>query len=336
MPRVTAAHATLRLGATTELSDWVHAVAWSPDSRTVAAACADGSVVTLDSEQATRVVHRHDAPATTLSWSSQGVLASGGEDGAVRIADRKPVAGTQWVGRLAWRPDGGLLAVAQGHHVSLYDPDGRQTATSKPLEATVSCLAWHPRGVEIAAGSYGGVQLLRGLDAGIAKELAWKGSVLELAISPDGKRLAHGNQDASVHFWNLRKSTELEMWGYETKVRELAWRHDGRYLATGGGTCVTLWDFAGRGPSGSKPIDLDQHTDAISWLGFRPASKLLASTAADGMAMLWKPGNDDMALATVALDDRITTAAWSPDGRHLALGGADGTLAITDVTEDEP
>jgi len=322
----------MRLSQAAELGDWIAALAWAPDGGAVAAACADGAIVTLAPGTGDITdVHRHDAPATCLAWSSSGVLASGGQDGRVFIGPRTVQAGGGWVERVAWRPDGATLAVAHGRRVQLRAADAGQVATSRDFPATITCLGWHPGGVHVAAGSYGGVWLLRGRDARVTKPLRWKGSVLELAISADGRRLAHGNQDASVHFWDLRKDTELEMSGYATKVRELAWRHDGRLLATGGGTAVTVWDFSARGPAGTRPRELQQHDEQVSWLGFAPGSPLLASTGADGLALLWKPGRDDLPLASAAMDDRITTAAWSPDGHRLAVGGAHGTLAVLDV-----
>jgi WD40 repeat protein len=328
VPRLTAAQAPFRLTAAASLDDWVHDLAWSADGVEVAAACADGTVVTVDLQERTRIVQRHDGPATTVGRSPRGPLASGGEDGCVVIDGRSHVLGPGWVQQVAWRPDGATLAAAHRRAVHILDPGGARVAASADLPATVACIGWHPRGVELAAGTYGGVHLLRGRDAQPVGRLRWKGSVLALATSPDGRRLAHGNQDASVHFWDLRRGTELEMFGYATKVRELAWRHDARLLATGGGTAVTVWDFAGRGPAGSRPQELEQHTEPVTWLGFQPRSPLLVSTGQDGLAALWKPGAGDLPLATVAVDDHITTAAWSPDGSHLAIGGAGGTVAI--------
>ena len=68
-----------------------------------------------------------------------------------------------------------------------------------------------------------------------------------MAWSPDGKVLAHGNQDATVHFWYAQTGTDLQMSGYPTKVRELGWDFTSRYLATGGGRMPCVWDCqAGR------------------------------------------------------------------------------------------
>ena len=324
------------LGTIAEASaeDWVNSVAFAPAGNRVAVAAADGTVTVVDLHGRTRVVARHEQAAVSVAFSTDGRLASGGQDGQVSIDGTFTRVGKDWVQALAWRPDGAVLALAQGRHVVSLSGDSALLARSSEFPATVACLGWHPRGVQLAAGSYGGVQLLRG--NGLARDglLAWKGSVLELAIAPDGRRLAHGNQDASVHFWDLRKRSELEMWGYQTKVRQLSWRHDSRLLATGGGEEVTLWDFAGRGPAGRKPLVLAAHSELIAWLAFAPGSRRLASIAGDGLLLLWLPGETSQPLAALELDGPPTCGAWSTDGQRLAVGSATGQIVVIDA--DQP
>lgn len=327
---------TARVRVVVEAGAYIAGLAWAPDGERVAYAADDGAVGVVDVAGTVERVAAHDGGALAVGWSMRGDLASAGRDGRVVIGGRAVVAGRGWVERIAWRPDGGLLAAAQGRRVSFWAPDGTAAALTDELPATVSCLGWHPKGVTLAAGTYGGVRLIRANGARIERTLAWRGSILELAISPDGRRLAHGNQDASVHFWDLRRQTELEMAGYATKVRELAWSPDGRWLATGGGDSIVCWDFhRPGGPAGSRPLELVEHEERVTSLAFQPGGRLLASTGRDGLLLLWRPGSGTAAPhgGTVADGVELVTSAWSSDGRRLAAGGADGTLIVVDVEE---
>lgn len=333
MPRVSGAQARVEIIHAIGLDSYVAALAWAPDGSALAIADDDGAVGTLDAAVGRyRELAAHPGGALALAWGRTGVLASGGRDGRLVLDGHTAEIGKAWIERLAWRPDGELLAVASGRRMQFWTPEGDCPDVSEDFPATVACLAWHPRGVTCAAGSYGGVRLLRANGAAIVQRLPWTGSVLELAFNPDGRRLAHGNQDASVHFWDLRKTSELEMSGYATKVRELAWSPDGRWLATGGGATATLWDFhRPRGPAGSRPLELDRHDDRITALAFQPGGDLLATVARDGLVLLWQPGDDDLPIGGTAFDAPVSALAWAPDGHRLAIGGADGTAAVLEL-----
>lgn len=326
------AQASLRLGWSQPLGDWIAGARFSPDGSEVAAAAADGAVslVAIGGGEPRELAH-HRGGALALDFAPDGMLASGGADGRLALVPGPAVGvGEGWVEHVAWSPSGGLLAVAEGRRVRLYAPDGSLRAESEPLPATVSCVGWHPGRKWLAAGSYEGVRLLGAGSLSEAHTLAWKGSVLELAFSPDGRRLAHGNQDASVHFWELATRRELEMAGYERKVRELAWSPDGRWLATGGGTAIVVWDFAGKGPAGSRPVELEGHVEPLTQLVFR-GDGMLASAGRDGLVHLWLPGTDDLPIASAAVEGEVSALAFAPDGDALLVGGSDGALSLFEV-----
>ena len=104
----------------------------------------------------------------------------------------------------------------------------------------------------------------------------WKGSMLSLAWSPDGRYIATGDQDSTFHFWIVKTGEDLMMYGYPTKVRDMSWDSVGRYRATGGGPQVTVWDCSGKGPEGRKPLSLDRRRSLITALAFRPSGPVLA------------------------------------------------------------
>ena len=79
-------------------------------------------------------------------------------------------------------------------------------------------------------------------------------SVLAVAFSPDGARLASGSGDTTVRLWDLSTSGPLAvLGGHAGWVLALAWSPDGRYLASGGMDAgVLVWDGGGGGAAGRK------------------------------------------------------------------------------------
>lgn len=122
------------------------------------------------------------------------------------------------------------------------------------------------------------------------------------------------------------------MWGYETKVLELAWSFNSRYLATGGGTQVVIWDCSGKGPENTRPIMLEGHQHLIKHLAFQRCGMLLASGGNDGLLAIWKINKKKPALlADAVFKAPIAGLAWSPDDRIIAVSDESGTLSIAAV-----
>lgn len=342
MPRVIGRGGpALKPGWRAAVPDHVIGLAWSADGASLAAAVSTGPVAVFDAKSgaARFVIKAHERGTTAVAFGpGGGPLATAGQDGAARLWDARtgapaadlPGGGAAWVECLAWSPDGRLLATSAGRTVRVWDPAGELVREFADLPSTVADLAWRPGSGHLTAAVYGGVVMADPSAGGGRATFDWKGSPLRMAWSPDGKLLAHGNQDATVHFWYADRMAELQMSGYETKVRELGWDPSGRYLATGGGPAVCVWDCGGKGPAGSTPQMLARHEGTVSAVAFQRRGYLLASAGADGRVCLWQPANKK---APLAGQDRLpggeaTCLAWSPDDRLLAAGGADGTVGV--------
>jgi WD40 repeat protein len=224
-----------------------------------------------------------------------------------------------------------LLATAAGRNVRLWDADGELVRAYPDLSHTVASIRWRPKSRDLAVAGYGGVAV-HDPDSDAAKaRFDHQGSVLTVEWSPDGKILAAGNQDATVTYWVLRSGEPLQMAGYPAKVRELAWGGDGRWLATGGGEQVTVWDCSGKGPEGRKPITLEGHDALLSALTYQAAGSVLASGDLDGRVILWQPELVTRAVSEERIDGGVAQLGWSPNDALLALGGESGFVAVYSV-----
>lgn len=331
------------LAWTTAVDEHVIDCAWNTTSDLLAVGLSDGRVTILDRRtggiEGTIVAHAHGLLA--LAWQPQtSRLATAGKDGCVRIWERtgrelrRLPAQQPWVEHLAWNLEGTLLAASAGRSLHLWTADGTTVATLSEHPSTIADLQWKPLGNTLAALVYGGVQLWTCTEnhPPTSQLLAWKGSPLRLAWAPDGCMLAHGNQDSTVHFWYVETAEELQMWGYPSKVRHLSWDATSRYLATGGGAAVCVWDCSGAGPANTTPTMLEGHEPmaTLTALVYQRRGQHLASGASDGHVCLWQPTKPKKPLVDRCFQKagEVTALAWSPADTHLAMAWETGVVGL--------
>jgi WD40 repeat protein len=325
------------------IPDHTIGVAWSPDGKLLAAAAVSGPIAIIDATTGKPIqqLKGHGFGTTAIAWQPGGnLLASVGQDSKVRLWDtitgqeaKALEAGAAWGEKLAWHPSGHWLAAGAGKKAHVWTVSGELIREIPPQAGTVMDLAWRPGTNHLTVLAYGSATTYDpavGTDP--VKVLAWKGSPLAMAWSPDGSILAHGNQDSTVHFWYYDKSHDLQMWGYRTKVRELAWDYTSRYLATGGGSVICVWDCqAGpNGPEGSKPQMLEAHEENLTSLAYQSRGFLLASAGTDGRVYLWQPTNrrGPQVGEFKFPSGEATVVAWSPDDKSLAVGSGTGEVVL--------
>ncbi len=282
------------------------------------------------------------SPATAMQ-----ILATGGQDGAVKLWDTvagQHVAtaklGTDWVEHLAWAPaaqGGSVLAAAAGRKLALINPDASIRHQFKPAPKTITAFAWCPPTAHrpqstgsvpvLAVAYFGGVCLWDTGDFSAKKEYVYNNGIHALVWSPDGKWLVSGNQDPSVHLWVPAANEELQMSGYETKVKHLSFDQASRWLATGGGRDACIWDCSGEGPEGREPA-MFPHDAPVCAVAFQHAHGLLATASQDGVVMLWSPERKTPLRATVKMPAPATKLVWSPDDRLLAIGSEKGAVYV--------
>ncbi|MGD9598734.1 MAG: WD40 repeat domain-containing protein [Steroidobacteraceae bacterium] len=322
---------------TRDVGDFPTALAWLPGGTGLLVGAASGDVMLLAADGGTpRPIGRHEHGVLAVACRGDGAqLASAGQDGTLAVwrasdgeALWRSAPDQAWVGHLAWQPGGHLLASAAGRGVDLWSAEGERLHRFEGHGGVVSAIAWDGA-KRLGAAASGGVWV-HGIVGGrfSTEALPWKGAPLTLAFSPNGKVIACGMQDASVHFWRRPGGHHSRMSGYANKVRETGWSANSRWLATGGGASVILWDFGGKGPEGTRPLQLDGHTERITALAFQREGGHLVSGGRDWRLSLWRPGTTTQALDAHLLGAPVAALAWSPDGRRVAVATDNGEVAL--------
>lgn len=316
-------------------SDYVSALAWSPDGIRVAVGHADGTLAVhdaLDGHQGWRC-DAHGLGVSCLGWSPDGrTLASGGQDNSAALwasGDgrelRRLKAGRGWVESLAWSARG-ILATAAGRELHLWDAQGDELHVFEPAASTLTGVVWQGEN-RLLTTCYGGIGVWRADALKPVRTYGWKGSLLQLAVSPDGRMLAAATQDNAIHLWEADSGEDFEMSGYPGKVKAMGWRHDSRYFATGAGKSLVIWDFYGAGPRGSEPLTVSAHTARINAIVFSHADAHLVSGGEDGVTGIYDTARRRMG-ASVRAESAVVALAWSPDDRAILTGHANGRLRM--------
>lgn len=324
--------ATAFNGWAADVDDAVAAVSPGPDGR-IAVAGSEGSLTLLSPAGEVEIRQTLSLGCLAVAWSPAGDrIAVGCIDGIV-IVDG---VGHQiarhrggWCSSLAWSFDGARLAAGMGKSSVVYGADGAELFRHD-RDSTVTTVGWINR--RVASAAYGGVHVCHVSQGAAADVLPFTGSLLTMAISPDRRWAASGNQDATLHVWRVGKTgEELSMSGYPTKITALAFSPDSMLLASGGGQDVTVWDFGGRGPRGSTPRILAAHRQSVTGLAWSPRGDMLAAVADDGCVAVWEPraGSPGRPLDVRDRLDRSAPASavcWVGSDR-LVAAWADGTVA---------
>jgi WD40 repeat protein len=153
------------------------------------------------------------------------------------------------------------------------------------------------------------------------------GFVTDVALSPDGGTLALRGNDGTVSIWDVakRRPTDTTLSTRAGIVWSVAVSSDRRAFATGGPDgAVRLWTVDGS----RAPRLLGRFPEAVLRVSFSDDGKTLVSESFS-RARLW---DVDTGKPLEGPPDRsISAAAFSPDGRTLALGHDGGTVRLWDI-----
>jgi WD40 repeat protein len=350
-----------KLGTLEGHKDRISGLAWHPDGRRLFSSGWDTTVRVWDATRFAPIIllNSHATQVHALALSGDGkLLATADSASAVHIWDTdlsetltvlRQAAGE--VRCLAFTPDDGrgnlpapLLACGASDRV-IHLWDSRQWPANDELLVNRTVIAVSPDGKRLLG--LGAGTDLRSWDIASGKPTpALDGSPLlrTMAQSPDGNWIATsristtpGDRSTLALYQAQTGALQAVCDGQAGPITALAFRHDGKLLASAGvrSSDVWLWDV----PSGKASLlipDVAQPC-SVEALAFHPDGKRLAVAGIDWMATGGEDGhitlwNLDEARVGQTLRGGATAMAFSPDGTRLAAAGLDRQIRLWDLT----
>jgi len=280
--------------------------------------------------QAIGAVGAHASPIVALSHQSSGTVATGAEDGSLRIWPtvfppvKELVRPTDSVTAHYITSDGATLYTAGGDKSarSLSLSTGQIVREYAPSASVVTTL--HASGAVLAGGSADGALTLWNTADGkeLARYTAHVGGVA--GIASQGNAIVTTGADGLVRQWTLPVAATKTI-AVPDKVAASASTGDGKKFVTGGADkSLRLWNLTATTPERAFP----GHTAPISHVSTTLAGEVLASASTDETIRVWDGATGKNTAIFSGHVKPLTALKLAGNGTFLTSASEDGQIKL--------
>ncbi len=285
---------------------------------------------------------QHTGKVFCVAFSPDENLATGGEDGTVRLWNLQN--GTVRIFQIrnspelycdvlsiAVSPDGRFILAGTSDNLAFLYP----TSNKKPWYLATSlspkrAVAFSPDGTlfalacEMTAQRPGIIEVFETSSQKKRWQLLHLHHVTALAFDPTQKRLASGSHDKTVRIWGLVSGTQQHQLELAFIINSLAYSPDGTTLAIAGQSSGLQLRHA----SSYQIIRLlSVDANAIYQVKYSPNNQFIGVITSHNSLQIWETTN-----YTQVLEVEATTFDFSPNSKTIAISSPDRSTRILEIT----
>jgi WD40 repeat protein/tRNA A-37 threonylcarbamoyl transferase component Bud32 len=282
----------------------------------------------LDRRRIVAELRDHGLGQVQAAFSSDGLLATLDERGAIRVRDARTGSLLRLLARppgrpgpIAFTPDGRLVATSRGGELDAWDAHAPVEQAELVGHANQTRrIDYLGDGATAVTGSRDGD--LRVWDTASGRELrhidgAHAGRVQWVAASSDGARIASTGDDGLARIWDARDGRLLHtLAGHDVPVLGAVWLAGGALATAGTDGTIRVWTAEGAQRCATAPLG-----HALLGAIASPDGRSILARAEGPVSGLWSADDCRLRHRLETGHESTLVAAMSRDGRTALLGG---------------